>query len=41
MEIARSMGASRELITRMIESLKDDGSIVRQSDGSQRIMDSL
>jgi Mn-dependent DtxR family transcriptional regulator len=41
MKIARSMGASRELVTRMIESLKDDGSIVRQSDGSQRIMDSL
>jgi predicted transcriptional regulator len=40
-EIACNAGASRELDTRMIKNLKDDGLIVRQSDGSQRIMDSL
>lgn len=40
-EVARNVGASRELVTRMIKSLKDAGSIVKQADGSQRIMDSL
>lgn len=40
-QIARNVGASRELVTRMIKSLKDAGSIVKQADGSQRIMDSL
>lgn len=38
-EIARNVGASRELVTRMIKSLKDDGLIIKQADGSRRIMD--
>jgi CRP/FNR family cyclic AMP-dependent transcriptional regulator len=37
-EIARNVGASRELVTRMIKSLKDDGSIVKQADGTQQII---
>lgn len=38
-EIARNVGASRELVTRMIKSLRDAGSIVKQADGSQRIVE--
>ena len=40
-EIAKNVGASRELVTRMIKSLKDDGLIVKRADGSQCIMNSL
>lgn len=38
-DVARNVGSSRELVTRIIKKLKDNGSMVQQADGSYRLMD--